>query len=144
MHHTHVVCVFACYFIVCFVLSQSLTWDKKETKFGGVMSVQKHSLHTRDLACFCSVLHLKDWDFVIFLIFSFMFDLIGKVVQLKAYWRLEERYFTTLLQRLGASTSRLSNIAKLRSMTLYGLQYPTSRRHNVATLRCRDTYVIKL
>ena len=39
MHHTHVVCVFARYFIVCFDLSQSLAWEKQETKFGGVMSV---------------------------------------------------------------------------------------------------------
>ena len=124
-------------------MSQSLTWDKQETKFRGVMSVKKQSLHTQDLACLCSVLHLKNWDFVIFLIFSFMFDLVGKVVQLKAYWRLEEIDFTTLLQRRDASTSRLSNIATLRSTTLSGLQYPTSRRC-VATLRCHDTYVIKL
>ena len=106
MHHAHVVCVFACYFIVCFVLSQSLAWDKQETKFGGVMSVQKISLHSRDLACLCPVLHLKNWDFFILLIFSFMFDLVGKVVQLKAYWRLEERDFTTLLRCCDVPTSR--------------------------------------
>ena len=41
----------------------------------------------------------KDCYFVMLLIFSFMFDFVGKVVQLKAYWRIEERNFTTLLQR---------------------------------------------
>ena len=42
-----------------FFFSQSLAWDKQEARFGGGMSVQKHSLHTRDLVCLCSVLHLK-------------------------------------------------------------------------------------
>ena len=63
------------------------------------MSVQKHSLHTWDLACLCSVLHLNNCYFVISLIFSFIFNLVGKLVQFKAYWRLEEGDFTTLLQR---------------------------------------------
>ena len=63
------------------------------------MSVQKHPLHTRDLACLCLVLHLKNRYFVILLIFSFISDLVGKFVQFEAYWRLEEGDFTTLLQR---------------------------------------------
>ena len=62
------------------------------------MSVQKHSLHTRDLACLCSVLHLKNRYFVISLIFSFISNLVGKLVQLEAYWRLDEGDFTTVLQ----------------------------------------------
>ena len=66
VHHTHVVCVLASYFKVCFILSQSLSWDKQEAKFGGVMSVQKHSLHTRDLACLCSILDLKNRYFFYF------------------------------------------------------------------------------
>ena len=70
---------------MCFVLSQSLAWDKQEDKLEGVMSVQKHLLHTRDLACLCSVLHLKTRYFVISPIFSFIYDLIGKFVQLEAY-----------------------------------------------------------
>ena len=82
---------------MCFVLSQSLAWDKQEAKFGGVISVQKHSLHTRDLAFLCSILHLKNHYFVISLISSFIYDLGGKLVQLEAYWRLEEGDFTTLL-----------------------------------------------
>ena len=36
--------------------------------------------------------------FVISLIFSFIFDLVGILVQLKAYWRLEEGDFKTMLQ----------------------------------------------
>ena len=42
VHHTHVVCVPACYFKVCLIPSQSLAWDKQEAEFRGVMSVQKH------------------------------------------------------------------------------------------------------
>ena len=49
------------------------------------MSVQKHSLHTRDLAFLCSILHLKNHYFVILLISSFIYDLGGKLVQLEAY-----------------------------------------------------------
>ena len=49
------------------------------------MSVQKHSLQTRDLACLCLVMHLKNHYFVILLIFSFIYDLVGKLVQLGAY-----------------------------------------------------------
>ena len=111
LHHAHVVYVFSCYFKVCFVLSQSLAWDKQEAKFGDVMSVQKHSLHTQDLACLCSILHLKNYYFIILLIFSFIFDFVGKVVQMKAYLRLEERDFTTLLQRRDASMSRHLNVS---------------------------------
>ena len=82
------------------------------------MSVQKHSLHTWDLTCLCLVLYLKNCYFVISLIFSFISDLVGKLVQLEAYWRLEEGDFTTLLQHRDVPTSRFSNIATLRSMTL--------------------------
>ena len=52
---------------------------------GYLMSVQKHSLHTYDLACLCSVLHLKNLYFVISLIFSFISNIVGKLVQLEAY-----------------------------------------------------------
>ena len=62
------------------------------------MSIQKHSLHTWDLVCLCSILHLKNCYFVISLIFSFLYDLVGKLVQLEAYCRLDEGDFTTLLQ----------------------------------------------
>ena len=63
-------------------------------KVSHLMSDQKHSLHIRDLACLCSVLHLKNRYFLISLIFSFIFDLVGKLVQLEAYWRLDEGDFT--------------------------------------------------
>ena len=133
MHHTHVAYVLASYFKVCFVLSQSLAWDKQEAKFGDVMSVQKYSLHTRDLACLCSVLHLKNRYFVISLIFSFISDLVGKLVQFEAYWRLDEGVCTTMLQRRDVGQRRW-----------IGLYCPTSRRLKVAMLRCRDTYMQKL
>ena len=50
VHHTRVIefrmLFFLCvWFRVCFLLG-----DKQEAKFGGVMSAQKHSLQTRDLA----------------------------------------------------------------------------------------------
>ena len=55
--------------------------------------------------CLCLVLYLKNRYFVISLIFSFIFDLVGKLVQLETYWRLEEGDFTTLLQRRDVPTS---------------------------------------
>ena len=62
VHHTHVVCVLKC---VLFSVSL-LLGDKKEAKFGGVMSVQKHSLHTQDLSCLCSILSLNNHYFCYF------------------------------------------------------------------------------
>ena len=64
--------------------------------------------------------------FVMLLIFSFMFDFVSKVVQLKA--RLEERDFTTLLQR--------------RDVEVNDIVW--SSIPNVAILHCSDTYELKL
>ena len=105
MHHTHVVCVFVCYFNLCFVLSQSLAWDKHEAKFG-VDECPKTLIRYTDLVCLCLVLHLKNRYFFILLIFSFIYDLVGKLVQLEAYWRLEEGDVNTLLQRCDVPMSQ--------------------------------------
>ena len=131
MHHTHVVCAFACYFKVRFSLSQSLAWDKQEAKFKVVMSVQKHLLHSQDLACLCSILHLKNHYFFISLIFSFISDLVGKLVQLEAYWILEEGEFTTLLQRREVEVNNAGLV-----FTTQRRDISTSRRCDVVTLIC--------
>ena len=96
-----------------------------------MLSVQKHLLHSQDLACLCSILHLKNQYFVILLIFSFISDLVGKLVQLKAYWRLEEGEFKTLLQRreVEVNNAGLLFTAKRRDISM-------SRRCDVVTLIC--------
>ena len=95
------------------------------------MSVQKHSLQTRDLACLCSVMHLKNRYFVISRIFSFIYDFVGKLVQLGAYWRLEELDFTTLLQRcdVEVNDTRLVFTTQHHNVSM-------SRRCDVVTLIC--------
>ena len=65
------VCYYLCvWFKVCFLLG-----DKQEAKFRGVMSAQKHSLQTRDLARFRFISYIYDDVFITFLIFSFIWFL---------------------------------------------------------------------
>ena len=117
-----------------FELLRKYSMKLNPLKCAFVMSVQKHSLHTRYLACLHSILHLKNRYFVISLIFSFIYDLVGKLVQFEAYWRLEERDFTTLLQRHDIEVNNTRLVF-------------TAQRRNVSTsltLRCHDTYMLKL
>ena len=108
-------------------------WKKSQGFFSiwFVMSVQKHSLHTRDLVCLCSILHLKNHCFVILLIFCFISDLVGKLVQLEAYWRLEEGDFTTLLQRRNVEVNDTGLV-----FTAQRHDISTSQRCDVVTLIC--------
>ena len=75
----------------------------------------------------------KDCSFVMLLIFSFMFDFVCKVVQLKVYWRLEETNFIALFQHHDASMSQRSNVAMPQHHDV-----PTSRCLNVTMFKHRD------
>ena len=71
VHHTRVIESSMLFFSsvcfrVCFLLG-----DKQEAKFGGVMSAQKHSLQTWDLARFgIGFIYIYDLILITFLIFS--------------------------------------------------------------------------
>ena len=70
MHHTRVVefsMLFSCVSGLEFV---SCSGTSKKLSLGGVMSTQKHSLQTWDLARFGSVSYIYDFIFITFLIFG--------------------------------------------------------------------------
>ena len=52
VHHTHVVESSMLFFSSVYFRVSFLLGDKQEAKFGGVVSAQKHSLQTRNLARF--------------------------------------------------------------------------------------------
>ena len=83
--------------------------DKQEDKFGGVMSAQKHSLQTRDLARF-GISFIYIWPRLItFLIFGFYLVFVGETWEnvekgaLQEAWR---RVVQKVAQRRDVLTSR--------------------------------------
>ena len=67
--------------------------DKKEAKFGGVMSAQKHSLQTRDLVRFeISFIYIYDFVLITFLIFSLYWVFVGKVLEMEPCRSLGEEW----------------------------------------------------